>query len=263
MPTRRITYRLYPSAESERKLHKARKMHCELYNAAIANRQTQYKCFGHSVDYFEQQNSLPAFKESDLNTKNWVLKLYRQRSHRVDFGYQRFFKGLAKYPRFKAKRRYRGWTYPSSATGWKVHTNMGVNGYLELRDLKLSIPMRGKARTWGKPTTCTIIWSNNKWYASITVNCVPKRETGTGAMGLDFGCKVAIATSNREFIEAPKFQAKVAQKVKQLSKQLRRKRRPEKRKTKASRRWRKTRRNMRQLGALKRQKRRVQRSGSA
>ena len=116
---------------------------------------------------------------------------------------------------------------------------MGVNGYLELRDLKLSIPMGGKARTWGKPTTCTLIWSNNKWYASITVNCVPERETGPDAIGLDFGCKVAIATSNGKFIEAPKFQAKAAQKVKQLSKQLRRKRQPEKRKTKASRRWRK------------------------
>ncbi len=83
----------------------------------------------------------------------------------------------------------------------------------------------------------TIFWSNNKWYASITVNCVPERETGSGAIGLDFGCKVAIATDHGEFIEAPKFQAQAAQKVKQLSKQLKRKRRPEKRKTKASRRW--------------------------
>ncbi len=99
--------------------------------------------------------------------------------------------------------------------------------------------MRGRARTWGKPTTCTLVWSNNKWYANITVNCVPERQTGTEAIGLDFGCKVAIATSDGEFIEAPKFQAKAAQKVKQLSKQLRRKRPPEKRKTKATRRWRK------------------------
>ena len=136
---------------------------------------------------------------------------------------------------------------------------MGVNGQLELRHFKsgsLFIPIRGKARTWGTPSTCTIFWSNNKWYASITVNCVPERETGSGAVGLDFGCKVAVATSDGEFIEAPKFQAKAAQKVKRLSKQLRRKRRPEKaprpssnriragkrgktRKTKASRRWRK------------------------
>ena len=230
-------------------------MHCELYNAAIANRRTQYKRFGHSVDYFEQQNSLPAFKDVWPEYKELGAQTLQATLKRVDFAYQRFFNGLAKYPRFKAKRCYRGWTYPSSA-GWKLHSNMGVNGQLELRHFGIQIPMRGKARTWGKPTTCTIFLSHNKWYASITVNCVPERQTGTEAIGLDFGCKVAIAKSNGEFIEAPKFQAKAAQKVKQLSKQLRRKRRPEKaprpssnriragkrgktRKTKASRRWRK------------------------
>ena len=238
MPTRRITYRLYPSVESSRKLHRARKMHCELYNAAIANRRTQYKRFGHSVDYFEQQNSLPAFKDVWPEYKELGAQTLQATLKRVDFAYQRFFNGLAKYPRFKAKRCYRGWTYPSSA-GWKVHSNMGVNGQLELRHFGIQIPMRGKVRTWGKPTTCTIFLSHNKWYASITVNCVPERQTGTEAIGLDFGCKVAIAKSFGEFIEAPKFQAKAAEKVKQLSKQLRRKRRPEKRKTKASRRWRK------------------------
>ena len=37
-------------------------MHKDLYNAALYNRKTQYEKFRHSVDYFEQQNSLPAFK---------------------------------------------------------------------------------------------------------------------------------------------------------------------------------------------------------
>ncbi len=233
MPTRRITYRLYPSVESERKLHRARKMHCELYNAAIANRRTQPTPLrpppgrgvggwvGHSVDYFEQQNSLPAFKDVWPEYKELGAQTLQATLKRVDFAYQRFFNGFSQYPRFKAKRRYRGWTYPSSA-GWKVHSNMGVNGQLELRHFGIQIPMRGKTRTWGKPTTCTIFLSHNR-----------------GWVGLDFGCKVAIATSFGEFIEAPKFQAKAAEKVKQLSKQLRRKRRPEKRKTKASRRWRK------------------------
>ncbi|MBC6418193.1 MAG: transposase, partial [Prochloron sp. SP5CPC1] len=213
-------------------------MHCELYNAAIANRRTQYKRFGHSVDYFEQQNSLPAFKEVWPEYKELGSTSLQATLKRVDFAYRRFFQGLGKYPKFKAKRRYRGWTYPSKAN-WKVHSNMGINGSLELRHLKLCIPMRGRARTWGVPTTCTIFKDQNKWYASITVDCFPERETGTSAIGLDFGCKVAIATSNREFIASPKFQAKAACKIKELSKQLRRKRRPERRKVRASRRWRK------------------------
>ncbi len=119
MPTRRITYRLYPSVESERKLHRARKMHCELYNAAIANRRTQPTPLrpppgrgvggwvGHSVDYFEQQNSLPAFKEVWPEYKEFGAQTLQATLKGVDFAYQRFFNGLAKYPRFKAKRCYR------------------------------------------------------------------------------------------------------------------------------------------------------------
>ncbi len=96
MPTRRITYRLYPSASSSGKLHLARKMHCELYNAALANRRTQYWRFGHSVDYFEQQNSLPAFKEVWPEYKELGSHTLQATLKRVDFAYQRFFRGLGR-----------------------------------------------------------------------------------------------------------------------------------------------------------------------
>ncbi len=99
--------------------------------------------------------------------------------------------------------------------------------------------MRGQARTWGKPTTCTIVYRSGKWYASITVKCIPERSTGTEAIGLDFGCKTAIADSNGNKISPPRFLANASEKINQVSKQLRRKRKPEKRKCKASRRWKK------------------------
>jgi len=35
------------------------------------------------------------------------------------------FKGLGKYPKFKAKRRYSGWTYPNKQR-WKALSN-GLN----------------------------------------------------------------------------------------------------------------------------------------
>ncbi|BAZ24732.1 putative transposase IS605 family protein [Kalymmatonema gypsitolerans NIES-4073] len=99
--------------------------------------------------------------------------------------------------------------------------------------------MRGQARDWGKPKTCTIIFKQGKWYASITVDCVPTRpQTDTGAVGLDFGTHHAIADSNGNVIENPRF-VKVAQtKINQIAKTSRRKR-PPSRGMKASRRWRK------------------------
>jgi putative transposase len=96
----------------------------------------------------------------------------------------RFFKKVGGYPKFKSIRRYSGWTYPC-ISGWKALTD-GKNGHLELSNLG-KIRLRGTARTWGKPTTCTIVYRSGTWYASITVHLLPVRETSTGAIGLDFG----------------------------------------------------------------------------
>lgn len=238
MLTRRIIFRLYPSGAQEQKLFEARRLHAYLYNAALGNRKTQYQKLNHSVDYFEQQASLPEFKKVWVEYQVLNAGSLQATLKRVDFAFTRFFQGLAGYPKFRSIRRYSGWAYPDSRQGFKAQTN-GKNGYLELSDLKIKIQMRGQARTWGKPTTCTIVYRSGKWYASITVKCLPQRETGVGAIGLDFGCKTAIAKSDGTLIEPPKFLAQAQDKINRVSKQLRRKRRPERRKTKGSRRWKK------------------------
>src|SRR4028119_426859 len=243
MPTRRTTFRLYPTHSQEQKLRWARAMHKELYNSALSNRKTQYQKFGNKVDYYQQQGSLPAFKEVWTQYKLLNAGSLQATLKRVDFAYQRFFQGLGKYPRFKSIRNYSGWTYPDGRQCFKVGIT-GVNGYLELGDLGIQVQMRGKARVWGRPTTCPIVYRHNKWYASITVD-VPsiERELGIGAIGIDIGCKSALAITDGEnhlLIEAPKFLRKAEVKIKHASKSKRRKRAPNRKsKTKASRRWKK------------------------
>lgn len=235
--TRRITYRLYPNRQQERKLHYWRRLHASLYNAAIYNRKTQYQKFGHCVAYLEQQNCLPAFKEVWPEYKELGSHALQATLKRVDFAFVRFFKGLGGYPKFKASRHYSGWTYPCGA-GWKAETN-GKHGHLKLSNLG-RIQMRGQARTWGTPTTCTILFRNGKWYASITVGCQPQRQTSTGSIGIDLGCKEAITLSTGEKISKPDFLKLGQQKVKVASKSLRRKRAPNRNKrVKGSRRWKK------------------------
>ena len=146
MALRRATFRLYPNKQVSEKLSYHRQLHKDLYNAAVSNRITSYKKFGKSVSYFEQQNCLPDFKEVWTEYKEINSQALQATLKRVDFAFQRFFKGLGKYPRFKSIRHYSGWTYPSF-TGWKVHST-GDNGYLELSKIG-QIQMRGKARLWG------------------------------------------------------------------------------------------------------------------
>ena len=241
MPIRRVTFRLYPNKKQEQTLRYHRKLHKDLYNSAVYNRFTQYQKFGHRVDYFEQQNCWPAFKEVWLEYKECNCMTLQATLKRVDYAFQRWFKGLGKRPKYKSIRHYSGWTYPSK-TGWKTQT-IGDNGYLDLAKIG-SIQMRGKARAWGQPTTCTIVYRNGKWYASITVEVEEiKRVTGTGAVGIDFGCKSALAITDGEqhgFVEAPKFGRKAEAKIKKLSQTKRRKKAPNRRKKqKASSRWKK------------------------
>jgi putative transposase len=235
--TRRVTFRLYPTKAQVKTLSYWRRLHKDLYNAAISNRQTQYKHFKKSVDYYEQQNCLPDFKEVWHEYKQLGSHALQATLKRVDMAYQRFFKGLGGYPKFKSIRHYSGWTYPCIA-GWKAVTD-GKNGCLELSNLG-RIQMRGTARTWGKPTTCTIVNRQGVWYASFTVQCLPVRETGTGAVGLDFGCLTAVAFSDGTMIENPRFLATMKARISKASKAKRRKIKPDrKQKIKASKRWRK------------------------
>lgn len=242
MVTRRTTFRLYPNATQEKMLYEWRRMHCYLYNSALADRRDSYQRENKSVTYFDQQNRLPEFKKVWAEYKALGSHALQATLKRVDFAYQRFFTKKCGYPKFKSIRHYSGWTYPCKA-GWKTLTD-GINGYLELSNLG-KIQMRGKARQWGNPSTCTILNRNGKWYASITVNCEVVRVTSDGAIGLDFGVHHAIAMSDGAIIDAPKFLAKAAKEIKKANKEKRRKRAPNrKKKIKASNRYKKAQRKV-------------------
>ena len=244
MATRRMTFRLYPNKQIEQSLRYHRKLHKDLFNAAVYNRFTQYEKFKHSVSYIEQQNSLPAFKEVWTEYKEINSQALQATLKRVDFAFERWFKGLGKRPKFKSIRHYSGWTYPAK-TGYSVESN-GENGYLNLSKIG-RIQMRGKAKYWGQPTTCTIVYRNGNWYASITVDVLEQvlkpKVLPVGAIGIDLGCKSALSMTdgtNHQHSCAPKFLRNAECKIKQASKEKRRKQAPNrKKKVKASRRWKK------------------------
>ncbi|MEH2322167.1 MAG: transposase [Nostoc sp.] len=239
-----MTFRLYPNQKTESILRYHRKLNKDLYNAAVNNRFNQYKTYNHKVDYFEQQNCLPAFKEVWIEYKQLPSHALQATLKRVDFAFERWFKGLGKRPKFKSIRHYSGWTYPDCA-GFKVESN-GENGYLNLSKIG-KIQMRGLALYWGKPTTCTIVYRNGKWYASITVNVLDQilqvEILPVGAVGIDLGCNSALSITDGEKhqqIDAPKFLRNAEHLIKKASKDKRRKRAPDrKKKIKASRRFKK------------------------
>ena len=254
MATRRYTFRLYPNKEQEKKLFEARRIHCYLYNACIAHRRYEWRANQRSVSYFEQQNCLPEFK------KFWVEFAYlnslslQATVKRVDLAYGAFFQGLRKLPKFKSIRCYSGWTYPAQPqkSGWQLDSN-GKHGKLTLRDLGITLRMRGQAKTWGNPSTLTIVYKPglNQWFASITVELLdaqPKFGADSclgyeSIVAFDLGTETAITTyngSNFEQVNNPRFTQTLEPKIKQAAKSARRKRPPNgKHRVKASNRWKK------------------------
>jgi putative transposase len=241
MAIRRYTFRLYPNKTQEKELFAARRLHCYLYNACIAHRRFEWKRNKKTVDYFEQQNCLPAFKKEWEEFAHLHSQALQSTAKRVDLAYNSFFKGLRGLPKFKSIRNYSGWTY-SSKSGWKAISN-GKHGVVTLNDLGITLKMRGKAKSWDTPTTLNIVYkpSKNQWFASFTCNIsVEESKFGSSSdlkyesiVAFDLGTATAITCFDGkkfEEISNPRFTQVAEKKIKQESKKLRRKRAPNRKK---------------------------------
>lgn len=78
------------------------------------------------------------------------------------------------------------------------------HGYLKLSGIG-PIKLRGKARTPGVPKTCDILHKQGRWYASVTVACVPKREGGSQGLAFDWGVETfaTLALDDGSYEEIP------------------------------------------------------------
>jgi len=259
MATRRQTFRLYPSKAQEKALFEARRLHCYLYNACVSHRETEYKLHRRTVTYLEQQNLLPEFKQVWVEFAQLNSQALQATVKRVDYAYQRFFRGLSRKPRFKSIRRYSGWTYPARS-GWKVNST-GKHGTVTLNDLGITLKMRGQAKHWGVPTTLTIVYkpSRRQWFASFTVEvAIPEPKFGSQSdlryesiVAYDLGTETALTLfDGAEFQEIanPRFTQRSEEKIRRVARLKRRKRAPKKG-VKASRRWKKIHRREAQLQA--------------
>ncbi len=111
-------YRLYPSKEQETKLNNWLESLRLLYNFALAERRDIYKAEGRSVSVYQQKLALPDLKSRFPCYASIHSQVLQDALFRLEGAFKRFFAGGG-YPRFKAKGRYRSFTYPQ-ATAFRV-----------------------------------------------------------------------------------------------------------------------------------------------
>jgi putative transposase len=229
---RRVTYEMFPTPKQEEILETWRALHCELYNAAVEERREAWRTAGVSINYNRQQDQLPEIKEVRSDLEPLGSHALQWTCRRVDHAYRAFFRRLKNgetpgYPRFKSRKRFKGWTWPDPA-GWKL-VLPEKKGRHRPRTAVLSISnlgnvrIRGRARNEGTPRTCTITKKHGRWYASIVIDCAPLREHGTGRIGFDWGLDSFLTFDDGTGVENPKFVGRELPALKRLSKALKNK----------------------------------------
>jgi putative transposase len=206
---RRATYRLYPTPAQDASLQAQREAHRLLYNAALEQRRAAWKRQRVSVSFAEQCRDLTELRHEEptplpAQSAQHTLK-------RVARAFDAFFRRIKAgteqpgYPRFKSRKRFKGWSYPTHGDGWRFLPREGMqHGRLRLTGVG-HVRIRGDARTVGEPKTCDILYRHGRWYASMVLECQPERSRGVDTIAFDWGVETfaTIASVDSEPVEIP------------------------------------------------------------
>ena len=200
---RRTTYRVYPTPSQEAALQTQRESHRLLYNAALEQRKAAWARQRVSLGYVEQAHDLTELRRTEATPL--PAQAAQHTLKRVDRAFKAFFRRAQAgqepgYPRFKSRRRFKGWTYPTHGDGWRLLPKDGMrHGRLRLSGIG-HVRIRGDARTIGEPKTCDIVYRHGKWYASIVLACEPTRPCGEATLAFDWGIETfaTIASAGEE-----------------------------------------------------------------
>jgi putative transposase len=222
-----LKYRLYPTSETERKLHWTLTRCRELYNAALSERKDAYQQYQRTViiegqertvaatmvagfsvkpmSFYGQKRDLVDIKEERPEYQEIASHVLQDVLHRLDKAFAAFFRRIRNgetpgYPRFKGRNRYNSFTYPDCA-GWKFDGQSLHLSKIGKAKVKLHRPMEGKIKT------VTIKWEVDQWF--VTFSCevaeTEKLPASSEDVGIDLGVTHLATLSNGEMIEHPRY----------------------------------------------------------
>lgn len=214
-------YRLYPTQQQialfEDTLETCRRTWNFLLNQRKERREKNRKEQYHSI--FEQ-------KQKNQYLKAVYSHVSQNVADRLDKSFKAFFKGIARYPRFKKFGRYDSFTYPDAYNG-------SVKLGSALRKTKLYLSKIGYVSVVvhrdipsGTNKTCTIKREADKWFAVLVYqvqDVVSKIVVPKNPVGIDLGLISLVTTSRDEHFDAPKPLQKNLKRLKHLQRSLSRK----------------------------------------
>lgn len=229
-------FRLYPTKEQERQIHRTFGCCRYVWNHYLACRNAAYKLDGHTMNYYECAKDMTSLKK-ELSWLKEVDATALQSSVRdLDTAYQNFFRRVKNgekpgFPKFKSKKSRRQ-SYKSKCVGTNIKI---VGGFVQLPKLGL-VKCRISKEVKGRILSATISQNpSGKYFVSLCCTDVeidPLPSTGA-VVGLDMGLKSFAITSDGVEYQNHKFLTKSLRKLARLQRQLSRKSKESKRREKA------------------------------
>ena len=219
-------YRFYPT--SAQRTYLAQTFGCVrvVYNKALEERERFYAETGKSLNYRTTSALLTQWKR--LPEYAWLRDVscvpLQQTLRHLGTTYQRFFKGQAKYPRFKNKNHKQSAEFTKS--GFRLEPG-SVAGRPQVYLAKQTQPLRIR---WSRalpsdPTMITISKDGaGRYFISFSIKLDIPSWPPTGRMlGLDLGLTHAVITSEGQKIDNPKYYRSALDRLKREQRKLSRK----------------------------------------
>jgi putative transposase len=198
-------YKLQPTAEQEGRMAFVLRRCCELYNAALQERQDAWQKCAVSITAAGQSAQLPEIKDVRPEYQAIHSQVLQDVLTRVDRTFQAFFRRLTAgetpgYPRFKSSTRYDSFTYKQFGNGATLDSGLLVLSKIGRLAVRWSRPLNGT------PKTVTISREADGWYACFSCAEVPIQPLPlTGCeTGIDVGLKVFLLTADGKIVENPR-----------------------------------------------------------
>ncbi len=210
---RAFSYRLYPTVDQADLMAQSAGCARAIYNAALEQRSVSWQMLRRRVSRNQQDRELRDLKRTEgleylgqVNSDVLVQALWD-----LDRAFDRFFDGLASYPRFKAKGRARDsfrLQQRKSGSGLSLETRRLSRKWGEVKVPKLGwVRFRWDRKPVGNIKNATITREANGWHIKLCCDDQqdqPAARPVERAVGIDAGVAVAYATSDGQAINLPR-----------------------------------------------------------
>ena len=208
--------RIYPTKEQKQKLWQSVGTARFIYNYTLAKQEENYKNGGKFISDGIIRKELTQLKKSELIWLNEVSNnVTKQAVKDACNAYKRFFKGLAKKPKFKIRKKSKPSFYndPIKLKVKEKKVLIEKIGWIKINE---QIPINVKY------TNPRITYDNKYWYLSVGIEVDKKQEELTNiSLGIDLGLKdLAVCSDGKVFKNINK-----TKEVKILEKRLKQKQR--------------------------------------